>query len=159
MALIKCPECGKDISSLSEKCINCGFPLKDMHKSGVCVIGGKSHDLSLIRDRLLAADLGNKEETNAIVWDLYHAVGSISIYAASALAKEILNTKSVPASYDGSHLTVRSKTDDGRLHCPRCDSTNVVTGQRGYSMVWGFVGSNRTMNRCGKCGYKWEPKK
>lgn len=28
MALIKCPECGKEISDRSESCINCGFPLK-----------------------------------------------------------------------------------------------------------------------------------
>ena len=28
MALINCPECGKEISDSSEKCIYCGFPLK-----------------------------------------------------------------------------------------------------------------------------------
>lgn len=28
MALIKCPECGKEISDLAEKCPNCGFPIK-----------------------------------------------------------------------------------------------------------------------------------
>ena len=28
MALIKCPECGKEISDKAEMCINCGFPLK-----------------------------------------------------------------------------------------------------------------------------------
>ncbi len=27
MAMIKCPECGKEISDLAEKCPNCGFPL------------------------------------------------------------------------------------------------------------------------------------
>lgn len=28
MALIKCPECGKEISNKSVNCINCGYPLK-----------------------------------------------------------------------------------------------------------------------------------
>ena len=28
MALINCPECGKEISDSSEKCIHCGYPLK-----------------------------------------------------------------------------------------------------------------------------------
>ena len=28
MSLIKCPECGKDVSSLAEKCIHCGYPLQ-----------------------------------------------------------------------------------------------------------------------------------
>ncbi len=27
MALIKCPECGKEVSDQSEKCVNCGYPL------------------------------------------------------------------------------------------------------------------------------------
>ena len=41
--------------------------------------------------------------------------------------------------------------------CPRCRSTNVVIGQKGYSVVSGFVGSNKTTNRCGKCGHTWNP--
>lgn len=30
MALIKCPECGKEISDKSEICIGCGFPIKSL---------------------------------------------------------------------------------------------------------------------------------
>ena len=29
MALIKCPECGKEISDKAENCIHCGFPIKN----------------------------------------------------------------------------------------------------------------------------------
>lgn len=28
MALIKCPECGKEVSNTSKECIHCGYPLK-----------------------------------------------------------------------------------------------------------------------------------
>ena len=28
MALIQCPDCGKEISDLAEMCINCGRPIK-----------------------------------------------------------------------------------------------------------------------------------
>lgn len=28
MALIKCPECGKDVSDKAESCPNCGFPIE-----------------------------------------------------------------------------------------------------------------------------------
>ena len=28
MALIKCPECGKEISDKAKTCIGCGFPLE-----------------------------------------------------------------------------------------------------------------------------------
>lgn len=30
MALIKCPECGKEVSSLAKACIHCGYPLDEM---------------------------------------------------------------------------------------------------------------------------------
>lgn len=29
MALIRCPECGKEVSSTAESCIHCGFQLKE----------------------------------------------------------------------------------------------------------------------------------
>lgn len=42
--------------------------------------------------------------------------------------------------------------------CPKCGSTAVTTGERGYSLLTGFIGFGQTMNRCGKCGYKWKPR-
>lgn len=30
MAMIKCPECGKEISEYAEKCPNCGYPIKEL---------------------------------------------------------------------------------------------------------------------------------
>ena len=43
------------------------------------------------------------------------------------------------------------------LRCPQCGSANVSTGARGYSMLTGFAGAGKTVNRCGRCGYKWKP--
>lgn len=45
------------------------------------------------------------------------------------------------------------------VRCPKCSSTQIVTGQRGYSVVWGFWGSGKTMNRCANCGHRWEPRR
>lgn len=37
MALIKCPECGKEISDKSEYCVNCGFPIQtSLQKRIIC---------------------------------------------------------------------------------------------------------------------------
>ena len=44
------------------------------------------------------------------------------------------------------------------LKCPKCGSTAVTTGQRGFSMWTGFLGSNKTVNRCGNCGCTFYPK-
>lgn len=41
--------------------------------------------------------------------------------------------------------------------CPKCGSTSITAGQRGYSLLTGFIGSGKTVNRCAKCGYKWKP--
>ena len=41
--------------------------------------------------------------------------------------------------------------------CPNCGSNQITTGQRGFSFLTGFIGSGKTINRCGKCGWKWEP--
>lgn len=43
--------------------------------------------------------------------------------------------------------------------CPKCGSTNISAGQRGYSLLTGFLGSGKTVNRCANCGHKWSPKK
>lgn len=48
--------------------------------------------------------------------------------------------------------------DKGGVRCPICGSTSVSTGQKGFNIITGFFGSNKTVNRCGKCGYSWEPK-
>ncbi len=32
MALIPCPECGKEISNLSTECVHCGYPYKERRK-------------------------------------------------------------------------------------------------------------------------------
>lgn len=43
------------------------------------------------------------------------------------------------------------------IKCPKCGSTNITAGQRGYSLLTGFIGSGNTVNRCAKCGHKWKP--
>ncbi|MCI9347400.1 MAG: hypothetical protein HFI56_14355 [Lachnospiraceae bacterium] len=43
------------------------------------------------------------------------------------------------------------------VRCPRCGSANITAGQRGYSLLTGFVGSGSTVNRCANCGHKWKP--
>lgn len=33
----------------------------------------------------------------------------------------------------------------------------ITAGQRGYSLLTGFLGSNKTVNRCANCGHTWKP--
>ncbi len=50
-----------------------------------------------------------------------------------------------------------NQQEKNQVCCPKCGSTNITAGQRGYSLVTGFIGSGSTVNRCAKCGYKWKP--
>ncbi len=57
MALIRCPECGKEISSGAKKCIQCGFPIHSTEEN-------TGHDQSmgivaLSEDKNMAQEKGN----------------------------------------------------------------------------------------------------
>ena len=47
--------------------------------------------------------------------------------------------------------------DSEKVRCPKCGSTEIGIANRGYSLVWGFIGSGKSMNVCKKCGHKWKP--
>ena len=51
----------------------------------------------------------------------------------------------------------QQEAEKNKIICPRCGSTNITTGQRGFKLTTGFIGSNKTVNRCGNCGYSWKP--
>lgn len=38
MALIKCPECGKEVSDKAQTCINCGCPLAQVNPAGTVTV-------------------------------------------------------------------------------------------------------------------------
>ena len=62
---------------------------------------------------------------------------------------------------DGTESTFNKpdKQDKNTPRCPKCGSTAITAGQRGYSLLTGFLGSGQTVNRCANCGYKWKPGK
>lgn len=51
----------------------------------------------------------------------------------------------------------RKKAEDSKPRCPKCGSTSITAGQKGYSILTGFLGSNKTVNRCSNCGHTWKP--
>lgn len=50
-----------------------------------------------------------------------------------------------------------SKPSEPKLTCPKCGSTSITAGQRDYSLLTGFIGSGKTVNRCANCGHRWKP--
>lgn len=156
MALIICPECGKQVSDLSKQCIHCGCPIL---RENECLIEGVVFDLSRTKEEVLSCnDYTNENVTWEIAWNLSMQTRVLAKPAAMALMDIIRQTGEVPKTFDTTPYR-REQSSPSQVHCPKCSSTQIVTGQRGYSVVWGFMGSNKTMNRCANCGHKWEPRR
>lgn len=51
----------------------------------------------------------------------------------------------------------KSSDNSNKVSCPKCGCTDIGVTNRGYSIIWGFIGSGKSMNVCKKCGYKWKP--
>ena len=43
------------------------------------------------------------------------------------------------------------------LTCPKCGSTNITEGTKGFSIMTGFIGSSNFRYVCKNCGNKWKP--
>ena len=257
MALINCPECGKQISDKAAACIHCGYPLENAAQtnnkarpSSICSIRlEKITDLvkiavhsteiaailNITTDELTTAikqmpcilkaniDINegdsilsklsafpmvvsmdapikvnasprtysvivtnyrglkwmpvanilanyNKTEPKSMLHTLNHLPAVLLSGQELALCQSCvaeLAAKGISAKLQSdneiNHLPYFPNHDKGLPEirnvprCPKCGSTSISTGQRGYSLVTGFIGAGRTTNRCASCGYKWEP--
>ena len=171
MALIKCPECGKEISDKSIHCIGCGFPLSGQqshqnnvelnssHKTYNFEHKGKLYDLTSLKDKIMKLEetWTKDDQSDIVINDIINEVDNITEVEACVLISKIRRTGQIPATlYDKNDNTNYHEPDLPR--CPKCNSAAVTTGQRGWSMVSGFIGSGKTVNRCAKCGHKWAPR-
>ena len=180
MPIVKCVECGHDVSTFADKCQNCGCPVS-ITLEATCnesdtfdviledASGDKLEAVRFIRE-VVTPPRGLREAIdiveslpNTIVYSVSQADGREVINKLSKIGCSARLEKSSGQS-DGKNTTgkydVKSTflfTKDEPLKCPRCGSTAVTTTSRGYSLVWGFAGSNKTVNRCGKCGHTWKP--
>ncbi len=58
MALIKCPECGKEMSSLAKVCINCGCPIAELNPAGTVSIN--MNTAALVKMYIIDLETGNE---------------------------------------------------------------------------------------------------
>ncbi len=153
MALIKCPECGKEVSDKAPQCIHCGYPLDTIIESsnviqnGFCNIDGTVYDLRKI------TETSNKDDAILQIMK----ISGISQWNANNLLNIIKNS-GIPETY----TSVFFEKPKGSVHnqvatCPKCGSTSIATVNRGFSLLTGFIGSGKPMNVCQMCGYKFKP--
>lgn len=172
--LIRCPECNNEISDRANTCPHCGFPIQeDIEK----VASNKKYDVIITKlqkdcDKIqIIANIRRFKgwglaETKSIIenppktvfdgLDLDSAKSAQKLLLRFGAESEIKESSSVNPNQEENLFF--ENYDFSSIHCPRCGSTAVTTGQKGFSLFTGFLGSNKTVNRCGNCGLTWEPK-
>lgn len=183
MSLIKCSECGKEISDKANACIYCGCPLEHKEDKYNIIIenlkGGIMVYNKIFKMVETINDISFVNNYTVIEHCICTSKGNIKEYPIKAfkcLSKQNADHLCrVMTSYGATIKIVPSEDTDiddiginiamdkhrqrvtAPIKCPHCGSTSITTGQRGFSIVTGFLGSNKTVNRCGKCGYSWKP--
>lgn len=164
MALIKCPECGHDMSSYAISCPNCGCPnMLTNKKTYNVILNFSTIDSRKALRTYLEIGLGFDAQTAIGMIMRYPSFVSQNVsFKEANKQKEILEKIGCEVEiteYDCSaNQSEELKNNDTCIHCPKCGSTSVSTGARGFSIWTGFLGSGKTVNRCAKCGHTWQPK-
>lgn len=169
--LISCPDCGKQISRRADVCIHCGCPISYSDKNTI-------QKFYLVKRNNSKWLIGKASTLISRAWVInQHATGIKDLdIIASGITKDkaelLLNyltshggegeifedTTCIQENKEITRYIDNEFNPNAPVTCPHCGSTQVVIGQRGYSMVSGFWGSQKTTNRCGKCGHTWQPK-
>ena len=166
MALIKCPECGREVSDKAPACIHCGYPLENAISTNPQTANslkkvlipsyGEFTSQRLISIRIIREVTGKGltdaktlvERNNPIV-----VVDGVDFDTANRIANQFIKEGIDAQIIDSSCIVKTQKAPC----CPKCGSTALATVNRGYSLTLGVIGSGSPVNVCQACGHKWKP--
>ena len=182
MALIKCPECGGQVSDKAPACIHCGCPLtnrpsewngRNVEPINIFINSLNNGELSLfvnfceyIEDIAKSSSDPTKKNIKNQLSDsqnskFYEFMGELAFkyklsnHDTGKFIIQYLRSQNIAET-----PTIQSQPTPqptNQLRCPKCGSTSITTEERGYDIMWGFLGSSRKKNLCQKCGYNWWP--
>lgn len=146
--LIKCPECGKEISDKSKQCIYCGCPIDNRDNNCIinnrdnnCIINNREYDLT----QELQMILSNSGLANVII--SLRMKCELSSADAKKLYDIINETKKIPDNFSCEMRYIPK--------CPTCGSTDIKpAGILDYIYTTSY-GTNTISFICKNCGYKW----
>lgn len=186
MALIKCSECGNEISNRATICPYCGVPLTEppILSKYVCLKCGEQlpknvltcpkcgervpNDKNLDRDMLYCPECEGLNEIGS-----FTCVHCGRKYKAAELLSCIIKENNSDEKQPPKKATEKiEKKDDNQAHCPRCGSTSLSANKKGFgvgratvgTLAFGLVpglliggaGSKKIEVTCLKCGKKFK---
>lgn len=187
MSLINCPECNHEISDKAKYCIHCGYPLSEAtndqytanvkcpycDKENYVVTEKGKHYGNCCPDCVVRFENWYRFAKGATCKTCgergYRVVEDTTNYFGFRCKN--CNTLKISIERDENGVfkgldyrgrepePVLGVPDKSKVRCPKCSSTQITTGSRGYSLAWGFIGAGKTVNRCAKCGHSWQPRK
>ncbi len=149
MALIQCPDCGRDVSTMAAACPNCGRPVEQpanpMDEIIVAVTSGK---------RIACPD-GSctgiiKENGQCGTCGMHHAWEP----------EEEIREERAP-----------EKRASVQIQCPKCSSTQITSHKKGFGLgksvlglavigplglLGGVIGAGKVKVTCLSCGHDWK---
>lgn len=130
--LIKCPECGKEISDKSTQCIHCGFPLSSIN------------NIKLSNEQCPLCKNNN------------HILKGIN--DVCSVCGYIFNVNEIKKA--NPDYTPYTTSQINKPHCPICDSTNVkkisdTSKAVSVAMFGIFSQKVKKQMHCNNCGYEW----
>lgn len=153
MALIACPECGKEVSGKSEVCIHCGYPLINTK----CNINGVIYDF---KEELPIALLEKTDDYVSAIGKIRKKT-SLTLMDADDLVDIIREIKAIPEIFTPKYpLENREKlygnSKEKSIECPYCHSKDTkkisTTSKVVNTAVWGIFGTKRYKQwHCNKC--------
>lgn len=182
MALIKCPECGREVSDKAKACIHCGFPLEE----SLCAFDSTPIEGSMnicpkcgrIYTQVFCPDCGTNMVSihmTQVEWvkqtntreksDKLHRqlcekyVINSPVFDKDLYEARLQEEQAERDKMDAYHQAAR-RAEANKPKCPTCGSTNVekisTTSKVVGGALFGLFSSNvRNTMRCINCGYKW----
>jgi len=173
MALIKCPECGAEVSDKARACIHCGYPFDNTVSSDNSVqksnnkkvvipcCKGANNELVAIKIVRQITGMGLAEAKNLVESSNPVVVDKVDQYTAMQIAEQFIsegvNAQVIDSNEKIQVNNIQIKKEPQAPRCPKCGSTSIATVNRGFSLIWGFLGSGTPVNVCQSCGHKFKP--
>ena len=154
MALIKCPECNKEISDKAISCPQCGCPINFINNYCIYIVGHRDTDTAVLAglNEVLNLELDYDGVVKILDNLPYKLCECTNKEEATILTKKLSKWWIDVETRNGNNEPI--SIDSNIILCPKCSSTNIQIVPRKWSLLTGIF-TNATDRVCVNCKYKF----